>query len=94
MNRADVVVAVAERAGVSQQEARRCLDALLGLVCDQVAAGGEVNLTGYLKISTVHATGSHRSQPPHRRGRRGAGPQGCEAPGRLQAEGCGRGVTR
>ena len=53
MNRADVVVAVAERAGVSQQEARRCLDALLGLVCDQVAAGGEVNLTGYLKISTV-----------------------------------------
>ena len=53
MNKADVVVAVADRAGVSQQEARRCLDALLGLVCDQVAAGGEVNLTGYMRISAV-----------------------------------------
>ena len=53
MNRADVVVAVADRAGVSQQEARRCLDALMELVCEQVAAGGEVNLTGYMKISTV-----------------------------------------
>ncbi len=53
MNKAEVVVAVADRAGVSQQEARRCLDALLGLVCDQVAAGGEVNLAGYMKISAV-----------------------------------------
>ena len=53
MNKADVVAAVAERADVSQHDARRCVDALLGLVCDQVANGGEVNLTGYMKIASV-----------------------------------------
>ena len=53
MNKADVIVAVAERAGVSQYDARRCVDALLGLLCDQVAEGGEVNLTGYMKIAPV-----------------------------------------
>ncbi len=53
MNKADVVAAVADRAGVTQQDARKCIDALLSVVCDQVAAGGEVNLTGHMRISTV-----------------------------------------
>ena len=53
MNKADVVVAVAERAGVSQSDAGRCVDALLDLVCEQVSNGEDVNLTGYMKISTV-----------------------------------------
>lgn len=53
MNKRDVVGAVALRAGMSQADASRCIDALLELVCDTVAAGGEINLTGYLKISTV-----------------------------------------
>ena len=53
MNKSDVVGAVALRAGVSQADAAKCIDALLELACDQVANGGEVNLTGYMKISTV-----------------------------------------
>ena len=53
MNKRDVVGAVALRAGVSQADAAKCVDALLELACDQVAAGGELNLTGYMKISTV-----------------------------------------
>ena len=53
MNKRDVVGAVALRAGVSQADAAKCIDALLELACDEVARGGEVNLTGYLKISTV-----------------------------------------
>ena len=32
---------------------QRCIDALLELACDEVANGGEINLTGYMKISTV-----------------------------------------
>lgn len=53
MNKRDVVGAVALRAGMSQGDAARCIDALLELACDTVAAGGEINLTGYMKISTV-----------------------------------------
>ena len=53
MNKRDVVGAVALRAGVSQADAGKCIDALLELACDEVATGGEINLTGYLKISTV-----------------------------------------
>ena len=53
MNKRDVVAAVALRAGVSQSDAAKCVDALLELACDEVAAGRDINLTGYLKISTV-----------------------------------------
>ena len=53
MNKRDVVGAVSLRAGVSQADAAKCIDALLELACDQVAAGGELNLSGYMKISTV-----------------------------------------
>ncbi|MXW99087.1 MAG: hypothetical protein F4Y05_04025 [Acidimicrobiaceae bacterium] len=53
MNKRDVVAAVALRAGVSQADAAKCIDGLLELACDELAAGGEINLTGYMKISTV-----------------------------------------
>ena len=53
MNKRDVVAAVALRAGVSQADAAKCIDGLLELACDEVAAGGDINLAGYLKISTV-----------------------------------------
>lgn len=53
MNKRDVVAGVALRAGVSQTDAAKCIDALLELACDELAAGGDVNLAGYLKISTV-----------------------------------------
>ena len=53
MNKREAIGAVALRAGVSQADAAKCIDALLELACDTVAAGDEINLTGYLKISTV-----------------------------------------
>lgn len=53
MNKAEVVGAIAERAGVTQSDAGKCLDALLELMCDEVSGGREVNLTGYMKVSTV-----------------------------------------
>ncbi|MCY4069136.1 MAG: HU family DNA-binding protein [Acidimicrobiaceae bacterium] len=53
MNKGDVVAAVALRAGVSQSDAAKCVDGLLELACDELAAGNSINLTGYMKISTV-----------------------------------------
>lgn len=53
MNKTEVIGAVAERAGISQSDAAKSLDALLELICDELAAGSELNLTGYMKISTV-----------------------------------------
>ena len=53
MNKAEAVVTVAARAGVSQRVASDCIDALLDIMCEQLAAGGEMNLTGYMKVSTV-----------------------------------------
>ncbi len=53
MNKREVVAAVALRAGLSQADAAKCIDALFELACDELAAGGDINLTGYMKISTV-----------------------------------------
>lgn len=54
MKKGDLVIAIAERAGVTQRSAGDCLDAFMDIVCEQVGSGGEVNVTGYLKFSQVH----------------------------------------
>ena len=53
MNKSELVVAIADRSGVTQQQARGCLDAFLEIVCEEVSAGREVNVTGYMKFSQV-----------------------------------------
>lgn len=53
MNKGDLIVAMAERANVTQRSARACLDAFVNIICEQVACGGEVNVTGYMKFSQV-----------------------------------------
>jgi len=53
MNKGDLVVEMAARSGVTQRDARQCLDAFLAIVCEQVADGGDVNVTGYMKFSRV-----------------------------------------
>ncbi len=53
MNKRDVVSAVAVRAGVAQGDAAKVIDSLLELTCAELAAGNSINLTGYMKISTV-----------------------------------------
>ncbi len=68
MNKRDVVAAVALRAGVSQSDAAKCIDGLMELACDELASGGDINLAGYLKISTVQ-----------RSARKGRNPQTGEA---------------
>ena len=53
MNKGELVAAMADRSGVNQGQAGDCLDAFLGIICDQVRNGGEVNVTGYLKFAQV-----------------------------------------
>lgn len=53
MKKRELVNAMALRAGVSQADAERCLEAFLSTVCSEVAEGNEVNVTGYMKFSSV-----------------------------------------
>ena len=53
MNKGELIAAMADRSGVSQGDAGECLDAFFDVVCDQVANGGEVSVTGYIKFAQV-----------------------------------------
>ncbi len=53
MTKAELVAAMAEKAGVSQKDAGACLDALFGVVAAEVGKGGEVSVPGWIKFSRV-----------------------------------------
>ena len=53
MNKGELIAAMADQSGVSQGQAGDCLDAFFDIVCNQVATGGEVNVTGYIKFAQV-----------------------------------------
>lgn len=47
MQKTDFVKSVAERAGVSQKEAKRVVDAALDIITDTLKQGEKVTLTGF-----------------------------------------------
>lgn len=47
MNKAELVAAMAERAGVSKKAAEQCVNAFTGIVKEEVAQGGSVQLIGF-----------------------------------------------
>lgn len=51
MTKAEVVDQVAVEAELSRAEAGRAVDAVLGVISDVLARGGEVNFTGFGKFS-------------------------------------------
>ncbi len=51
MTKAEVVDQVAVEAELSKAEAGRAVDAVLGVIADVLARGGEVNFTGFGKFS-------------------------------------------
>lgn len=53
MNKGELIAAMADKTGASQSQVSDCLDAFFDIVCDQVASGGEVNVTGYIKFAQV-----------------------------------------
>ena len=50
MNKAELVAAMADSAGVSQKDAGACLDAMFETIAAEVGAGNEVSITGWLKV--------------------------------------------
>ena len=53
MNKKELVASMAQIAEVSQNNANKCLDAFLDVVCEEIGNGGEINITGYMKFSVV-----------------------------------------
>ena len=51
MTKAEVVDQVAVEAELSRADAGRAVDAVLGVIADTLARGGEVNFTGFGKFS-------------------------------------------
>ena len=56
MNKAELVAAMAEQAGVSQKDAGACLDAMMSTIESEVSSGGEVAITGYLKFERANTS--------------------------------------
>jgi DNA-binding protein HU-beta len=51
VTKAEVVDQVADEAELSKADAGRAVDAVLGVIADALARGGEVNFTGFGKFS-------------------------------------------
>ncbi len=47
MNKAQLVEAVAEQAGVSKVHAKKCVDAFLGVASETLRDGGKITLAGF-----------------------------------------------
>ena len=56
MNKGELVVAIADAAGVSQKDAGACLEALFETIAAQVSAGNEISITGWLKAERANTS--------------------------------------
>jgi DNA-binding protein HU-beta len=63
MRTAELADAVAARAGLEPREARRALDAALDVICERLAAGDEVVLTGFGRFHAA-VRGARRGADP------------------------------
>ena len=54
MNKAELALKLAEKAGVTKQQAEQLLDAFEETVIETLKAGGEVTLTGFGTFSARH----------------------------------------
>ena len=56
MNKGELTAAMADRAGVSNKDAGACLDAMFDIIAEQVSAGNEVAITGWLKAERANTS--------------------------------------
>ena len=54
MTKQEFVDALASRAGITNRDAARALDAFIDTITDELRRGGEVAFTGFGKFSTQH----------------------------------------
>lgn len=63
MNKADLVLAVAETAGLTRGDAARAVDAVLDQVIAALKAGGDVKLVGFGTFHVTHRAASSGRNP-------------------------------
>lgn len=56
MNKGELTAAMADRAGVTNKDAGACLDAMFDIIAEQVSAGNEVAITGWLKAERANTS--------------------------------------
>lgn len=54
MKHSELIDALAAKADISKSDAKKALDALTGIVHEQVSGGNDVNLNGLGRIRVVH----------------------------------------
>ena len=67
MNKGEFVDKLAAKTGFSKKEARKALDAMIGLITDALASNKEVLLTGFGKFETRARKESRRINPQTQR---------------------------
>ena len=63
MTKNDLADKVAERTGLPASQARQALEAAIDTVSDELAAGGEVALAGFGKVSVSHRSARQGRNP-------------------------------
>ncbi|HVR06325.1 MAG TPA: HU family DNA-binding protein [Solirubrobacteraceae bacterium] len=63
MTKNDLADKVAERTGLPAGQAREAIEATIGAVSDELAAGGEVSLAGFGKFSVGHRAARQGRNP-------------------------------
>jgi nucleoid DNA-binding protein len=52
MKKSDLIHLAAEKTGLSQLEVRKCLDVILGAICEELKNGGDVVITDFGRFYT------------------------------------------
>lgn len=63
MSKTELIAAVAEKAGLTKKDAERAVNAFTGVVIDEVAGGGKVQLIGFGTFETVERAAREGRNP-------------------------------
>ena len=63
MSKTELIAAVAEKAGLTKKDAERAINAFTGVVIDEVAGGGKVQLIGFGTFETVERAAREGRNP-------------------------------
>ena len=67
MTKAELVTAIADKAGLNKAQAKEALDAFIASVSTSLKAGKEVRLVGFGSFVPIKRPGRDRAQSAHRR---------------------------
>ena len=68
MNQAELIAAVAERAGLTKADAGKAVEALVGTITEALTQGDEVRIAGFGSFGDFRARRASGPQSPDRRG--------------------------